>query len=54
MDDNIEIAKDFTVGDWKNLRKKLFEHDNYDAWNTAKKAFKNRINARFFDPIENF
>jgi hypothetical protein len=52
MDDNIEIAKDFTVGDWKNLREKLFEHDNYDAWTTAKNAFKNRINARFFDPIE--
>lgn len=50
MNDTIKISKSFTVGDWKILRPKLLVSD--EKWPEAFKVFENRIQSRFFDPIE--
>jgi hypothetical protein len=51
MKDSIKISKDFTVANWKELRTKLlFLNDN---WPKATQVFEDRINSRFFSPIEN-
>jgi hypothetical protein len=50
MNDNIKIAKKFTVGDWKKLRLHLINSNN--DWQEAFLVFEDRINSRFFNPIE--
>lgn len=50
MNDTIKISKSFTVGNWKELRLKLL--DSYENWSDAFQVFENRIQSRFFDPIE--
>lgn len=52
MNDDIKIAKDFTVGDWKKLRDSLFQNNNKDNWTKANQVFEDRIYTRFFNPIE--
>ena len=52
MNDDIKIAKDFTVGDWKKLRDSLFQNNNKDNWEKANQVFEDRIYSRFFNPIE--
>jgi hypothetical protein len=50
MKDNIKISKSFTVKDWKELRPKLLNSEIY--WEDAYQIFEDRINSRFFNPIE--
>lgn len=58
MKDSIKISKiildgvpsDFSVGDWKKLRIKLYQSEA--NWPVAFEVFENRINSRFLDPIE--
>jgi hypothetical protein len=51
MKDAVKVAPNFTVGDWKNLRKKLkFQEDI--GWDVAFQLFQDRIDSRFLDPIE--
>jgi hypothetical protein len=48
--DSIKIAKDFNVANWKELRcQLLYSSDN---WPKANKVFEDRIDSRFFNPIE--
>jgi hypothetical protein len=51
MNDKVKIAKNYTVGDWKILRKNLKFNNNLN-WNEAIKIFQDRIDSRFLDPIE--
>ena len=51
MNDDIKIAKDFTVGDWKKLRDSLFQNNNKDNWEKAFDVFNSRIESRFLNPI---
>lgn len=50
MNDDIRISKNFTVANWKELRKKLDVNTN-NHWNEAVKVFQDRIDSRFLDPI---
>lgn len=50
MKDNIKISKDFTVANWKELRPKLLYSS--DNWPKAIQVFEDRIESRFFNPIE--
>lgn len=50
MKDSIKISKSFTVKDWKELRSKLLTSENH--WEEAYRIFEDRINSRFFNPIE--
>jgi hypothetical protein len=50
MNDKIKISKSFTVGDWKNLRPDLIYSDQ--RWMEAFKIFEDRIQSRFFTPME--
>lgn len=51
MNDNTKIAKNFTVGDWKDLRKKLKINESLN-WDEAFNVFRDRISSRFLNPIE--
>ena len=51
MNDNTKIAKNFTVGDWKELRKKLKINESLN-WDEAFNVFSDRISSRFLNPIE--
>jgi len=51
MDDSIKISKNFTVGDWKELRSKL-KIENKEHWDKAVEVFNDRIHSRFLTPIE--
>ena len=50
MNDEIKISKSFTVKDWKELRPHLLESN--EKWNIAYEIFEDRLNSRFFNPIE--
>lgn len=50
MKDSIKISKDFTVANWKELRPQLLYSS--DNWPKAIKVFEDRIQSRFFNPIE--
>ncbi len=50
MKDSIKIAKDFNVANWKELRCQLL--NSSDNWPKANKVFEDRIDSRFFNPIE--
>lgn len=50
MNDKIRISKSFTVSDWKELKSHLLFFD--DRWDEAFQVFMNRIETRFFGPIE--
>jgi hypothetical protein len=50
MKGTIKISKDFTSEDWKELRPQLlYSNDN---WPKATQVFQDRIESRFFNPIE--
>ena len=51
MNDNTKIAKNFTVGDWKNLRKDLKINEDRN-WDKAFNVFYDRISSRFLEPIK--
>lgn len=50
MNDSIKISKSFTVKDWKELRPQLLNSN--DKWHEAIQIFEDRIESRFFNPIE--
>lgn len=50
MKDSIKISKDFTAANWKELRPKLLY--SIDNWPKAIQVFEDRIESRFFIPIE--
>jgi hypothetical protein len=47
---SIKISKDFTVENWKELRPQLLYSS--DNWPKANQVFEDRIESRFFNPIE--
>lgn len=50
MNETIKIAGSFTAGDWKTLRPSLLDSDG--DWSQAFGVFEDRIQTRFFTPIE--
>jgi hypothetical protein len=52
--DAVKIAGNFTIGDWKELRKTLVkQYGAYSKdWDTAVQVFVDRIKSRFFTPID--
>lgn len=51
MNDNTKIAGDKSVNDWKILRNKLRDSSNNCLWQEAYDFFENRLNTRYFNPI---
>ena len=50
----IEIAKNFTDYDWKNLEKELrADFGNREIWGKALDVFESRLNERYIKPAEN-